>query len=47
MMCDNSYRPEEFRGFYQKAIGKEPHSDDNQSAETLFTMMANMGLMKR
>jgi len=40
-------KPEEFRGYYQKSIGKESHSTDQKIPENLYSMMANMGLMKR
>lgn len=40
-------RPEEFRGFYQKAIGKEAHSIDQKIPEELYEEMAAMGLMKK
>lgn len=39
-------RPEEFRGFFQKAICKEPYQKNN-IPENLYNIMAEMGLLKR
>jgi len=40
-------KPEEFRGFYKKSIGKESHDQDQSVPESFYNMMASMGLMKK
>jgi len=40
-------KPEEFRGFFQKAIGKEQHDSDQHIPESFYNVMSQMGLMKR
>jgi len=39
-------KPEQFRGFYQKAIGLEPH-EDQVVAQSFYDTMANLKLMKK